>query len=198
MLHAALAVVLAVFAGAVAQPLTDQTSTIVDPAGDALYHAPAFQDFVFGQMTKTAEGDFELLMELAGPIPASPDLPPHGQTAIWWLWGFDLDPTAFPRGYPSAPHAAAAPEFFVLVSWDGEEFAGIAIDRRPLLTGGEAIVATVPFSIDGTIVEAFLPADLTDGFPASFSWRLRTIDYSGPVGSAGWRPVDLAETVFNP
>ena len=198
MLHVAFAVVSAVFAGALAQRLNDETSTIVDPAGDALYHAPAFQDFVFGQMTQTAEGDFEFRMELAGPVPDSPDLPPQGQSEIWWLWGFDLDPIAFPRGYPSAPRAAAAPEFFVLVSWNGNDFAGVAIDRRPLLDGGEAIVTPVPFSINDTMVEALLPSDLADDFPASFSWRLRTIDYSGPVGSAGWRPVDLAEAVFNP
>ena len=31
-----------------------QSSTILDPVGDALYQAPAFQDFVSGQMTMTA------------------------------------------------------------------------------------------------------------------------------------------------
>jgi hypothetical protein len=44
----------------------------------------------------------------------------------------------------------------VYVSWDGVQFAGTAIDRRPLLTGGEAIITPVPISIDGTLVEADL------------------------------------------
>jgi len=189
---------LAMLASSVAAPVTAQVSTVLDPVGDALYHAPAFQDFVSGQITMTPGGDFELLMELAGPVPADPPLPPQGRSEIWWLWGFDLDPAAFPRGYPSAPRAAAAPEFFVLVSWDGDDFAGIAIDRRPLLAGGEAIVTPVPFDIHDTMVEAVLPSDLLEDFPASFDWRLRTIDYSGPAGSAAWRPVDLAGAVFNP
>ena len=188
-----------VCAGAPAQPVSAQTSTIFDPVGDTLYNAPAFQDFVFGQLTMTEGGDFEMRMELASPVPANPTLPPHGQSEIWWAWAFDLDPAASPRGYPSAPNAPAAPEYIVYVSWNGEEFAGTAIDRRPLLVvDGEAIVNPVEFWVNGAIVEAVLPLGLTDDFPASFEWRLRTIDYSGPVGSAGWRPVDLAQTVFNP
>jgi hypothetical protein len=197
---ALLAAILSTAALGIALPMSDQTSTIFDPVGDTIphFHAPAFQDFVFGQMTKTASGDFELLMEMAGPVPLDPTIPPPASAEIWWLWGFNLDPAAAPRGYPSAPGTPAAPEFLVYVSWDGAEFAGTAIDRRPLLTGGKAIVTPVPFSIDGTIVEAYLPYALIGPVPPSFEWRLRTIDYSGPVGSAAWFPVDLAETVFNP
>ena len=84
------------------------------------------------------------------------------------------------------------------VSWDGTAFAGILIDRRPLLTGGEAIITPIPFRINGRIVEAFVPYAVIGDVPASFEWRLRTIDYAGPVGSAGWFAVDLADTIFNP
>ena len=183
---------------AVAQPVSAQISTIFDPIGDALYHAPAFQDFVFGRMTKSANGDFHLLMELAGPVPVIPPMPPPAQTEIWWLWAFDLDPTASPRGYPSAPGGTADPEFWVCVCWDGTGFVGLAYDRRPLLIGGETIVTPVTFSINGTIVEAFVPFAVIGDVPASFPWRLRTIDYAGPLGSAGWFAVDLAGSIFEP
>ena len=195
-----LSLALAVLASAVAQPVSAQTSTGSDPVGDALYNAPAFQDIVFGQMTKTAGGDFELLMGMAGPVPVAPPLPPPGVREIWWYWIFDLDPTTYPQGYPfttlpphtPAPSAAGGtiPEFLVFVSWDGTEFAGFAIDRRPLLTGGEAIITPVPFSINGTMVEAVLASTLIGDVPPSFVWRLFTTDWAGPVGSDGARFVD--------
>ena len=195
---------LAVLASAVAQPVSAQTSTVFDPVGDALFHAPAFQDIVFGQMTKTDSGDFELLMGMAGPVPVNPPLPPPGVSEIWWAWAFDLDATARPKGYPLPPGFAPPPggaggsEFIVYVSWDGTEFARTAIDRRPLLTGGEAIITSVPFSIDGTIVEAFLAFTLIGDVPPSFGWHPLTRDWSGPVGSGGWSAVDIAFAIFNP
>ncbi|MEX2218522.1 MAG: hypothetical protein WD749_07135 [Phycisphaerales bacterium] len=175
-----------------------QTSTVFDPVGDIYFrNAPAFQDIVLGQVTKTASGDLELLMELAGPVPVAPPLPPPGVNEIWWYWSFDLDPTTSPIGYPSTPGFAGKSEFIVYVSWNGTEFVGNAIDRRPLLTGGEAIVTPVPFSINGTIVEAFLPYELIGDVPPSFGWHLVTRDWSGPVGfGSPHTVVDVAETVF--
>lgn len=188
----------AVLASTVAQPVSTQTSTVSDPVGDTLYNAPAFQDLVFGQMTKTASGDFELLMEMAGPVPVAPLLPAPANHEIWWMWAFDLDPTANPKGYPFAPGSKRRPEFMVYVSWDGAAFAGTAIDRRPLLTGGEAIVTSVPFSMNGTIVEAVLASTLIGDVPPSFQWGPNTRDWSGPIGSNGDHGIDGAETTFNP
>ena len=190
-----LSLALAVLASAVAQPVSAQTSTVSDPVGDARFHAPAFQDIVIGQMTKTASGDFELLMGMAGPVPVAPPLPPPGVREIWWVWGFDLDSTTFPRGYPFTATAAGGVrvEFVVYVSWDGTEFAGTAIDRRPLLTGEEAIITPVPVSINGTIVEADLAYTLIGDVPTSFVWFAGTGAWSGPVGlSEGHHAVDFA------
>ena len=192
---------LAVLASAVAGPVSDQTSTVFDPVGDTWpgFHAPAFQDIVRARMTKTASGDFELLMEMAGPGPVNPTLPPPGHSHITWAWDFDLDPTAFPQGYPSSPGQAVSPEFIVHVIWDGTEFAGTAVDRRPLLTGGAAIITPVPFSINGTTVEMFLPSTLIGDVPASFHWFSITVDWAGPVGSASHYRVDgTAYSLFNP
>ena len=188
----------AVMASAAAQPVSTQTSTVSDPVGDTLLNGPAFQDIVFGQLTKTASGNFELLMEMAGPVPAAPPLPPTGKRGIWWWWFFDLDPTAAPQGYPFPP-LAQGPDFLVVISWNGTAFAGNAIDRRPLFTGGAAIITPVPFSINGTIVEAVLPSTLIGDFPPSFAWDPRTLNWSGPVGGAGFNAVDGASfPIFNP
>ena len=183
-----------------AGPVSAQISMVFDPVGDTIaWHppAPAFQDVVFGQMTKTAGGNFELLIEMAGPIPVAPTLPPQGQAEIWWAWAFDLDPTALPKGYPYGPGDKRRPEFVVYVSWDGTAFEGTAVDRRPLLTGGEAIITSVPFGINGRIVEAVLAYELIGDVPPSFHWAPFTVDRAGPVGG-GVTIVDFAETVFHP
>jgi hypothetical protein len=185
-----------VLATAVAQPVWAQTSEVSDPVGDAYFrNAPAFQDVVFGRMTKTADGDFELLMELASPIPDSPPMPAQQRTELWWGWNFDLDTTAFPNGYPWG--ITRNSEFLFLVRWDGAQFTGTAIDRRPLLTGGEAVSTPVAFDIDGTTIQAVLPFALIGEVPESFEWAPFTIGWAGPVGSEGVNVIDVALTVFN-
>jgi hypothetical protein len=184
-----------------AGPVSAQIGTVFDPVGDARFNAPAFQDVVFGQMTKTASGDFHLLMEMAGPVPVNPPMPPPARSEIWWAWGFNLDPTTSPRGWPNPPAIGVGlpAEFVVIVSWDGTEFAGTAVDRRPLLTGGEAIFTPVPFSINGTIVEADLPYALIGDVPPSFVWDTFIWDWAAPVGSTpAFVAVDLAFGIFNP
>jgi hypothetical protein len=184
----------------VAQPGSDQISTVFDPAGDTIFgfNAP-IQDFIRAQMTKTASGDYEMLMEMAGPVPAVPG-PRPGAGEIWWFWTFDLDSATRPAGYPWQNAVGRPPEFIVYVSWNGTEFAANAIDRRPLLTGGEAIITPVPFSINGTIVEAVLSSELIGEVP-TFRWGPFTFDWSGPVGSEGVQFADYAfeiGTITNP
>jgi hypothetical protein len=186
--------------GAIARPVSDQISTVFDPVGDTIFgfNAP-LQDFVRAQMTKTASGDYEMLMEMAERVPARPVLRP-GVQEMWWFWTFDLDPTTRPAGYPWQNTVGRPPEFIVCVSWNGTEFAGNAIDRRPLLTGGEAIVTPVPFSFNGTIVEAVLASDVIGDVP-TFRWGPFTFDWSGPVGSEGVQFADYAfeiGTITNP
>lgn len=196
------AAILSTAALGIALPVSDQTSTVIDPVGDTHFRsAPAFQDVVFGRMTKTAGGDFHLLMELAGPVPVNPPMPHPARSEIWWAWGFDLDPTTRPRGWPNpaALGVGLPAEFVVIVSWDGTEFAGTAVDRRPLLTGGEAIFTPVTFSINGTIVEADLPYALIGDVPPSFVWDTFLWDWAAPVGATPafvW--VDIAFAVFSP
>ncbi len=189
----AIALLAAILSYAVAQPVSAQISTVFDPVGDTYIPAPAFQDIVGARMTKMASGDFELLMEMAGPVPGAPILPPPGLNQIWWNWIFDLDPTTSPRGYPVSPGVAIYPEFIVYVSWNGTQFAGTAIDRRPLLTGGTAVITPVPFVINGTTVEAFLDFTLIGEVPPIFDWRPATLDWAGPLGSGGYVVADNAD-----
>jgi hypothetical protein len=181
----------AVFDAASAKAGGSSVSTISDPVGDDLVNSPEFQDLVGGRLTKRANGDLEVLLEVAGPVPAAPPLPPPGVREIWWWWFFDLDPSAEPQGYPFPP-LAQGPDFLVVVSWNGTAFAGTAIDRRPLFTGGEAILTPVSFTIDGTKVGAVLPRALIRDFPASFDWDPRTLSWSSPVGGGGFNRVDGA------
>ena len=89
-------------------------------------------------------------------------------------------------------------DFFVYVSWDGAEFRGYAIDRRPLLSGGNAIVTPVPFSIDGAIVETVLASALI-GNSSSFRWGVRAIDVSSShLGTGAISPVDSAPDFVGP
>jgi hypothetical protein len=173
------------------RPAWGQTSVVIDPAGDVDHHAPAYQDIVRGEIQKKGNS-YILRMEMAGRIPGSPNLPPPGNSEIWWAWAFDLDPTTSPKGYPFPPGNAILSEFLVYVSWDGSEFKGYAIDRRPLLSGGSAIVTPIPFSIDGAIVEAVLASALI-GNPTSFRWGVRAIDVpSSHLGTGSISPVDSA------
>jgi hypothetical protein len=82
---ALLAAILSTAALGIALPMSDQTSTVFDPIGDLWFrNAPAFQDIVRVQVTKTEGGDLHLLMEMAGNLPTAPPLPPPGVREIWW------------------------------------------------------------------------------------------------------------------
>src|SRR2546422_9830031 len=71
----------------------------------------------------------------------------------------DTDPTASPAGYPFTKNSAFPSEFMIQYRvyrsgftdpLDPTSRAGVLVDRRPLLTGGQAIVTPIKVSIDGT------------------------------------------------
>jgi hypothetical protein len=195
---------------ATADSPTSVSITAFDPAGDTIFaHDAPFQDVIRAQLTRMACGDFKLFMEVAVPVPVAPLLPPAGKSQIWWMWAFDLDPAPLPRGYPwhdggSQNQLGRPAEFIVYVSWDGTKFEGTAIDRRPLLTGGELILTSVPFRIDGKILQADLASEVIGTVPASFPWGPFTMSWSGPVGTEAARWADYFDgyfedwAVFNP
>ena len=169
----------------VAQPVSAAlTSVVNDPVGDAVLSpkitAPAYQDIVEAAIT-LKDGRFILVKDLAAPIPATPALPP-GIVLVGWSWNLNTNPATFPAGFPFSPGSPAPPEFIVFMLWDGTGFTGIVIDRRPLLTGGEAIITSVPFDIKRAEITVRVDAGLL-GDPSSFTWVSRTNDWATPFGT---------------
>lgn len=181
-------------------PASAETSTrVTDPAGDARYGAPGFMDIVGAEATKS-EQVFRFQMSVAAPIPAVPPPTPPGTNQIQWDWVLDTDPTTFPAGapFPAVPGQPRAGEFIIHVVWDGSSFSAFLTDRRPLLSGGEAVITPLAFTISGTDVMADVGASLLDE-PSSFSWGAVTFYWSSPPGAtAGGHFVDTLEPFYNP
>jgi hypothetical protein len=171
-----------------------QTTFVTDPTGDALFHAPGYMDLVRAEVSKNGE-EFTFQMTLAAPVPqGSPPVPP-GAKAVLWVWPLNTDPTTFPAGSPFAPgNGQAAPsELGVFIFWDGSAFSGFLHDRRPLLTGGEPVVTSLPFAIAGGDLQVTTSAALL-GNPSSFAWGAVTGYYSGtPFSTNGFHFVDTLE-----
>jgi hypothetical protein len=79
-------------------------------------------------------------------------------------------------GYSFSKNTAYIAEFFLGTGWNptgpfglGTGFIGLLLDRRPLLTGGQATVTAIPFRIQGTHVSAVVDAAAL-GAPATFAW----------------------------
>ena len=133
------------------------TSVVDDATGDWVdITGRDYQDIVRAQVTKKG-GSFIFVMTLVG---APQDNPPLPSWADILLWDFALDtrPSAFPVGYPFTKNTAAPWEFVIAHIVYASGFTdpliptnspGILIDRRPLLTGGQAIVTPIHFIIDG-------------------------------------------------
>src|SRR5712692_3294516 len=126
------------------QPAAAQTSVVLDPLGDASSFggvpAPLFQDIVRVEVSKKFEV-FRFVMEVADLIPARPPLEPPGVTLLEWSFRLDTDPTTCPSGFPFDPgHLGAMADAMVFVLWDGVSFTAFVIDRRPVLSGGKAVI----------------------------------------------------------
>jgi hypothetical protein len=182
----------------VAAPASAESLTVVliDPVGDAGLKAPAYLDMVRAEATKQGE-NFEFRTVVAEPIPlALPHLPP-GNNQIWWVWGLDTDPATAPKGTPNAPGIPIDVEFALRVSWDGNALSGALIDRRPLLTGGEAVFTPLPFTITSNQISMSVPASAI-GNPTSFLWDPVTIYWSSPTRANSFKIVDAFDPFFNP
>src|SRR5437899_1225026 len=129
-----------------ADVVAGKTSVVIDPAGDADKAAQTYQDIVRAEITKQGT-NFVFVMTLAAPVPDNPSLPSWADVLAWEFW-LDTDPTAFPVGYPFTKNTANLLEFEIqhrvyrsgfTDPLDPASSQGILVDRRPLLTGGQAI-----------------------------------------------------------
>lgn len=158
-----------------------QVSVVTDPVGDSLFGAPSYLDVVGGRVTKSGQ-TFSFEMTVAEPIPPMPAVSPPASERISWAWPVDTDPSTFPAGSPLAPGYWAPAELIVAVDWDGRGFSARLHDRRPLLTGGDAVVSPLPFTISGGLLRVDVRASAI-GDPSTFSWRPLTFYFSAPMVS---------------
>jgi hypothetical protein len=192
----AAAVVLLSHSPGLAQSLTCQ---VADPVGDFFPLGPCpeirsapYLDIV-GARISTDGGQFLFEMTLAAAVPAMPPLD-QGAKRLVWAWNLDTNPGTAPKGFPFDAGTVAPPEFIVRVIWDGTSFAAVVIDRRPLLSGSEAVIVPAHFEPGGSVLAAIVDASIL-GNPASFhQWTGATQLYVAQDGTSGFCVVDRTAT----
>jgi hypothetical protein len=181
-------------------PASAQASvSVADPAGDARYHAPAFVDIIGAEATKSGQ-EYRFQMSMDAPIPAAPPPTPPATNQYHWSRPLNTDPSTIPAGdpFPAAPGQARPAEFIIHFAWDGSSFSAYLTDRRPLLSGGEAVITPLAFTISGADVQVDVGAALLDQ-PSSFSWGAVTFYWSSPPsGTAGGHFVDALSPFNHP
>src|SRR3989442_283838 len=139
-----------------ADVVAGKTSVVTDPVGDADKTAQPYQDIVRAEITRQGT-NFVFVLTLAAPVPDNPSLPSWADVIVWQ---FILDPypTASEAGYPFTKNTTNPLEFFIqhrvyrfgfVDPLDPTSAADVLVDRRPLLTGGQATVTPIKVSIDG-------------------------------------------------
>ena len=179
---------------------TTLTSAVTDPVGDVKNKAPTWLDLTAASITQEG-GRFGFEWDMAAGVPADPTRDPAVPTHsdhICIGTGLETDPTTAPIGYPFSKNEANFAEFYVALCWNptgsfglGTGFAGLLIDRRPLLNAQPALVSPIEFDIDGKHVTVSLRvADLGD--PSTFAWVAFTeVANQSDPNDAAWFP-DLA------
>jgi len=157
-----------------------KTSVVTDSVGDADKTAEAYLDIVRAEITKQGT-NFVFVMTLAAPVPDNPELPSWADVLVWQPI-LETDPTSSPVGYPFTKNTAFPFEFFIqhrvyragfIDPLDPTSAADVLIDRRPLLTGGQALVTPIKVSIEGAQITFVVDAALL-GDPSTFSWLVVT------------------------
>ena len=157
-----------------AQGAVGKTSVVRDPIGDATKAARRYQDVVSAEIMKHGR-HFVFVMELATPVPHKPPVP-SGADVIVWMFSLDTDTTEFQVGYPHP--GTERFEFQVQLRQYRDGFtdpldptrsAGVLVDRRPLLTGRQAILTAIEYSIEGTKITWVVDA-ASLGDPSAFQW----------------------------
>jgi hypothetical protein len=155
------------------------------------FDGAAYQD-ILSTAIERAQGQFVFSMEVAAPIPATPDLKtPHG--LLLWMWGMNTGP-GVPQGFPLAPGVAGLLDFWIHVAWDGSKFEAVVIDRRPASQGDPPLISQVPFVINGASLTILASASLL-GEPSTFSWGSSTWIWPTRLGTTGPHRVDQAPDV---
>ena len=118
-----------------------------------------------------------------------------------WHFALNTDDSTDPPGFPLPPGQTAPAEFDVGALWDGMAFSGLFIDRRPALTGGTALLYSIPVSVSGSRITLTVPAALAAQVRAAVvlpgaTWNCLTVRADGPMGSDGVHSADGRETAL--
>jgi hypothetical protein len=182
-----------------------QSSVVQDAVGDVKNKAAVWLDIVSASISSQG-GRFLFAWDVAAPIPADPAsdpaIPAHSDHVCLGD-GIEADPTTTPVGYPFGKNEANFAEFYVALCWTptgsfglGVGFNGLLIDRRPLLNGGQAVVAPLAFSLEGTRVTVTANVGAL-GDPTTFSWVAFSEEaQQADPNDAAWFP-DVAPEVFS-
>jgi len=123
----------------------------------------------------------------------------HTEEALAYDEDFDLKRSvrerAAPPGILEPRGQSAPPEFYVGALWDGMAFSRLIIDRRPALTGGTALLYSIPVSVSGSRITLTVPAALAARVRAAVvlpgaTWNCITLRADGPLGSVGIHGAD--------
>src|SRR2546428_13162054 len=156
-----------------------KTSVVIDIPGAEDKATQAYEDIVSASITKNG-GTCVVVMDLAAQVPDNPPLPSSADM-LDWVVAIDKDPTS-PAGYDFTKNTAAIWEFVIehrvyrsgfTDPLDPKSSAGILVDRKPLLTGGQAIIIPIQFTIEGAQITWVVDAALL-GDPSRFQWAAGT------------------------
>jgi hypothetical protein len=173
-----------------------QTATATDPQGDAYYgegnEAPAFLDILAASIT--ISDTLTLTVDVAGSLDALPN-PPGSAGIFSWHFALNTDDSTNPPGFPLPPGQTASAEFGVDADWDGTAFSGLLYDRRPALTGGSALLYSIPVSVSGSRITITVPAALAAQIRAAVvlpgaTWNCFTLRDNGSGGDNGFHQAD--------
>src|SRR6266496_3441122 len=179
-----------------------QTSSVTDFPGYEDNKAQNYQDILKASITKKG-GAFIVVMELGASVPNTPPLPSWADM-LDWLVALDTDDGS-PAGYDFPKNGAGPWEFFIEHRVYRSGFTdpldpgtpGILVDRRPLLTGGQAKVTPIKFSIDGAKLTWVVDAALL-GDPATFRWASGTAAaHAGDDVKNGYSNISLFDQAPN-
>ena len=174
-----------------------QTATVIDPQGDAFYgngnEAPAFLDILAASFTISDTLTF--IVDVASSLDALPN-PPGSGGVFAWHFALDTDDSIDPPGFPLPPGHKAPAEFGVDALWDGKAFSGQLYDRRPALTGGSALLYSIPVSVSGSRVTITVPAALAAQVKASVvlpgaTWNCFTLRANSSGGTDAVHRADV-------
>ena len=175
-----------------------QTATVIEPPHDVFYsngegnEAPAFLEILAASFT--VSDPMTLTVDVAGSLDALPN-PPGSDGAFYWHFALNTDNATDPPGFPLPPGQTAPAEFGVDALWDGTAFHGLLYDRRPALTGGSALLYSIPVSVSGSRVTITVPAALAAQVKASVvlpgaTWNCFTLWANTNGGTRGIRQAD--------